>query len=136
MQSQLRLSGHVVRIKDHRLLKETVLWRTIPGQVLPWRPENALQRHTEGHHEIFRYRPNCLQYLAQDTEKWREVIKRVAKAYETRRNTATQLSRKFRKETSTLATAATITCSHFPRLYRTQIGLICHLRTHGCLSQS
>ena len=37
--------------------KETALQRTISGQALPRRAEKVFQRHTEGLHEIFRYRP-------------------------------------------------------------------------------
>ena len=37
--------------------EETALQWTISEQALPRRLENALQRHTEGLHEIFRYHP-------------------------------------------------------------------------------
>ena len=70
--------------------EETALWKTVSGQALPRRPEKVLQRHTEGLHEIFWYCSSCLKYLAQDRDKWHEVIRRGTKVWGTRRNTATE----------------------------------------------
>ena len=80
--------------------------------------------------------PNCLEYLAQDRDKWCEVVKCGAKVYETRRSAATELHWKLRKGTATSATAATIPCSHCLRLFHARIGLISHLHPHRCLPQS
>ena len=81
----------------------------------------------------FSITPNCLEYLVQDRVKWCEVVKRGAKVCETRRNAATELHRKLRKGT---AISATIPCPYCLRLFCTQIDLISHLCTHGCLPQS
>ena len=74
---------------------------------------------------------NSLEYLAQNRDKWREIVKRGAKACEARRNAATEQRRKLRKSTATSVSPATIPCSHCPRLFRTQIDLISHLRANG-----
>ena len=79
---------------------------------------------------------NCLEYLAHDRDKWREVVKHGVKVCEIRRNTATELRRKLRKGMATSATATIIPCSHCPRLFHTQIGLISHLHTHRTCPQS
>ena len=79
--------------------------------------------------------PNCLEYLAQDRGKWHEVVKCGAKVCETRRNTATEQRRKLRKGIAISATATIIPCSHCPKLFHAQIGLINHLHTHRCLCQ-
>ena len=60
--------------------EETALRRTISGQALPRKPEKELQRHTEGLHDIFFITPKCLEYLAQNRDKWREVVKRGAES--------------------------------------------------------
>ena len=54
--SQLHWVGHVVRMKDHRLPRKLLNGKLFQ-QALPRRPEKALQRNTEGFHEIFRHRP-------------------------------------------------------------------------------
>ena len=72
--------------------------------------------------------PNCLEYLVHDRSKWHEVIKQGAQVCETRRNVATELCRKLGK-----STAATIPCSHCPRLFHAYIGLISHWCTHRWL---
>ena len=59
------------------------------------------------------------------TDKWHRV-----KVCEARRNATIELCRKLRKST------ATILCSHCPRLFCAQIGLISHLCTHGSCPQS
>ena len=56
MQSQLYWAGHVVHMKDHRLPKKLLYGELSQGKALTRRPEKALQRHTAGLHEIFRYR--------------------------------------------------------------------------------
>ena len=75
---------------------------------------------------------NSLEYLALDRDKWGEV----AKICEARRNTATEQRRKFRKGTGTSALATTIPCSHCPRLFHTQFGLISHQHAHGSCPHS
>ena len=86
--------------------------------------------------KFFGITPNCLEYQAQNRDKWHEVVKHGAKVCEIRRNAVTELRRKLRNCIATSAAATTIPCSHCPRLFYTQIGLISHLCTHGCLPQS
>ena len=94
------------------------------------------QRHTEVSMKSFGITSNCLEYLAQNRDKWCEVVKCGAKVCETRRDVATELHRKLRKGTATSAIAATYPCSHCPRLFYAQICLISHLHTRRCLPQS
>ena len=135
MQSQLYWAGHVVCMKDHQPPEETALWQTISGQALTRRPEKALQRHWTSPWNLS-VLPLIAWNILRKTDKWHEVVKCGAKVCQTRRNTSTELCRKLKKDTATSATAATIPCSHCPRLFCAQIGLISHLCTHGCLSQS
>ena len=135
MQSQLRWAGHVVRMKDYCLPKKMLYGELSQGK-----------RSHEGQRKRFKYTlnvsiksfgitSNSLAYLALDRDKRREVVKRGAKACEARRNAATEQHRKLRKDTATLASAATIPCSHCPRHFRTEIGLLSHLPIHGSRTQ-
>ena len=97
-------------MKDHRLPKKLLY------------SELSQRKHSQGGQnepfkdtlkvsmKSFSIAPNCLEYLAQDREKWREVVKRGAKVFETRINAATELRGKLRKGTATSAIADTIPC--------------------------
>ena len=129
LQSQLRWAGHVVRMKYNRLPKKLLYGELSQASA----PASKTLKFSM---KSFGIAPSCEEYLGQNRNKWCEVVKRGAKICETRRNAATELCGKLRKGTVTSASAATIPCSHCPRLFHTQIGLISHLRTHECLSQS
>ena len=137
MQLHIRLAGHAVRTKDYRFQKELIYdelsqdnhstgsqKKKSTSKTLWWSPWNL---------SVW---PQITWNIWHRTDNWREVVKRGAKVCETRRNSVTELHRKLRKDTATSATAATIPCYHCPRIFDSQIGLIRHLRTHGCLPQS
>ena len=130
MQSQLHWAGHVVHMKDHCLLKKLVYSELFQGKYSHFKHTLKLCMKS------FSITPNCQEYLAQERDKWCEVVKCGAKVCEVRRNAASELRRKLRKGTATSATTATIPCSHCPRLFHTQIGLISHLCTHESHPQS
>ena len=132
MQSQFRWAGYIVRVKDHRLPKKLLYGERSQGKHSQGGQKKHLKDALKVSMKSFSIASNCLEYLAQNRGKWHEVVK----VCETRRNAATELRRKLRKTTSTLATAATIPCSHCPRLFRAQIGLIRHLRDHRCCLES
>ena len=122
MQSQLRWASHAVHIKNHHLPK-----KMLHGDKRSQRNQKKRFKDTMMvSMKSFGVTPNCLEL--QDRDKWYEVVRRGAKVFEVRRNAATELRRKLRKGT---ATAAIIPCSRCSRLFRAQIGLICHLHTHG-----
>ena len=135
MQSRPRWAGHVC-MKDPRLPKKLLYGELSQGKHSQGSQRKRFKETLKVSIKYFGIDPNCLEYLAQDRDKWREVVKRGAKIFETRRNSATELRRKLKKDTAISATAATIPCSHCPKLFRAQIGLISHLHTHGCLPQS
>ena len=115
MQSQLHWAGYVVQMKDHYLLKKLLYGKPSQGE-LSQEGQKMLQRHTEN----LCITPNCLEYLVQNRNKWCEVVKCGVKVF----------------EISHISHCHTIPCPHCPKLFCTQIGLISHLRTHGCLPQS
>ena len=131
MQTQLLWAGHITRMKDHRLSKKLLNGelsqrkRSIGGQ------KKRFKETLKWNMKSFGIAPNYMEYLVQDREKLREVVKHGAKVCETRRNAAIELRKKLRKGTVTSATATIILCSQC-----TQIGLISDLRTHRCLPRS
>ena len=57
MQSQLRWVSHVIRMKDHHLLKKLLSTELSQSKHSQGGKKKALQRQTEGLHEIFLYHP-------------------------------------------------------------------------------
>ena len=136
IQSQLCWAGHVVCMKDHCLLKKLLHGKLFKCKCSQGGQKKHFKDTLKVSMKSFGITPNCLEYLVQERDKWREVVKRGAKVCETRRNAPTELCRKFRKGTATSATTATIPCYHCPGLFHAQISLISHLRTHGSHPQS
>ena len=130
MQSQLRWTSQVVHMKDHRLSKKLLNSELSQGKRSQWVQKKRFKDTLKVPMKSFSIAPNCLEYLARDRDKWREVVKRGAKVWGTKRNAATELDRKLTKVPVTSATASTICCSHCPRLFRSQIHLISHLHAH------
>ena len=58
--------------------KESILWRTSVGKVLPRWPEKTLQRH----HKSLNIPPKSWEQIALDRAKWRCLIKKKADDYE------------------------------------------------------
>ena len=119
MQSQLRWVGHVVCMKDHRLQKKQFHGELSQGKRSQRSQKKRFKDTLKVSMKPFGVTANCLEYLAQDIDKWREIIRREAKVCEARRNIATELRWKLRKGTIS-ATVATIPCSQCPRLFRAQ----------------
>ena len=93
MQSQLRWAGHVARMKNHHLSKKLIFGELSQGQ----HSQGGQKKHFKD--TLRGITPNILEYLAQDREKWYEVVKRGAKVCEARRNAVTEKHMKFRKGT-------------------------------------
>ena len=133
MQSQLCWACCDVCMKDHSLPKKLLNGELSQSKCSQGGQKKCFKDTLKVSMKSFSIALNCLEYLAQDRDKWHEVVKRGAKVCETRRNAATELHRKPRKGR---ATSATIPCSYYPRLFCAEIGFISHLRIHGCLPQS
>ena len=80
---------------------------------------------------------NSWEKLAQDRGKWQSAVHNGAKAYEASRMDAAKGKRQTRKNrTTNPPTPATIPCPYCQGLFRAQIGLISHLRTHRTRPQN
>ena len=126
MQSWLHWAGHVVRMKDPCLPK-----KLFDGELSQGKRSQGGQKKRFKDTLKVSMKSFGVTLIAWNiwcgTDKWHKVVKRGAKIGETRRNAVIELHRKLRKGTSTSATAVTIPSSHWPRLFRAQIDLICAL---------
>ena len=123
--SPLRWAGHVVCVKDLRLPKKLLYGEVSQGKCSQGCQKKRFKDTLNVSLKSFDITPNCLEYLVQDRDKWRQVAKLGAKVCETN-NWGTAIS----------STVTAIPCSHCPRLFHAQISLISHLWTQGCLPQS
>ena len=73
-------------MKDHCTLKKVFYGEQSQGK----RSQESQKKHFKDTLKVsmksFSITPNCLEYLAQDRDKWHEVVKCGAKVCETRRN--------------------------------------------------
>ena len=136
MQSQHRWAGHVILMKDHQFPKKLLYGELSQGKHSHGTQKKCFKDTLKLSVKSFSITLNSLEYLAQEKDKWREVVKRGAKACETRKKAATEQRKKLRKGTATSASIATIPCSHRLRLLCAQIGLIRHLCAHRSRPQS
>ena len=97
IRSQLRWADNVVLVKDHPTPKKLVNGKLSQGKRFQGSQEKRFKDTLKVSMKSFGIAPNCLEYLAQDRDKWREVVKCGAKVCETWRNATTELRRKLRK---------------------------------------
>ena len=97
MQSQLHWAGHLIRMKDHNLAKKMLYSEPSQSKCSQGSQKKHLKNTLRVYVKSFGVIPNCLEYLAQDRDKWHEVVKHGAKFSEARKNAATELYRKIRK---------------------------------------
>ena len=89
MQSQLCWASHVVLMKYLHLPKKLLYSKLSQCK----RSQGSQKKYFKDTLNVSSIALNCLEYLAQDRDKWCEVVKCGAKVYETRRNVATELCR-------------------------------------------
>ena len=85
MQSQLRYAGHIVCMKDHCLPKKLLNSELSQGKFSQRGQRKCFKDTLKVSMKSFGVVLHCLEYLAQDRDKWREVVKRGVKPEETQR---------------------------------------------------
>jgi hypothetical protein len=135
LRSQLRWSGHVLRMDDSRLPKRLLYGELTVGKRSLGRPK---KRYKDTLKEALK---NCdithttWEQRAQNRPEWRSLVRQGVSRYEEQRTKNKQQSRLKRKErlrqqSSASAPTPSIPCPHCNRLFHAKIGLISHLRTH------
>ena len=120
-------------MKDHHLPKKLLYGELSQGKPFQGGQKNRFKDTLKDSLKYFCIASNCLNIWCRTRDKWREVLKRGAKVWETKRNAAAELRKELRKGNATSPIAATISCSHGSRLFRTQICLFSHLHSQSSI---
>ena len=116
---------------DNRLPKKLFFGELQHGERSLGCPKKRYKDTLKGSLKAFKMDLDTWQKAAQDRNKWRAAIHHGAKLHEHERTSAAEKRREARKASADKhATPATIPCPMCPRLFRAQIGLTSHLRTH------
>ena len=131
MQSQLRWAGHVARMPDERLPKKLLFGELQEGKRSQGCPKKRFKDTLKASLKAFNIDHGTWEQTAQDRGAWRSAVHKGAKTCEANRIAAAEDRRQTRKNRAmNPATTATIPCPYCQRLFRAQIGLTSHLRTH------
>jgi len=128
MQSQLRWTGHEVRMPDHRLPKRLLSGELQQGKRSKGGQKKPFRDTLKASLKAFDINHNTWEQTAQDRGVWRSAVHKGAKTHEANRIAAAEKRRQARKNSAnTPMPPATIPCPHCPRTFRTRIDLTSHL---------
>ena len=131
MQYQLRWAGHVARMPDHRLPKKLLYGELQHGKRSRGGQRKRFKDTLKAALKAFNISHTTWEQAAQDRDGWRSAVHTGARSHEASRTSLAEERRQARKSRSYLTSdPATIPCPHCPKMFRAQIGLISHLRTH------
>ena len=132
MQSQRRWAGHVARMSDERLPKKLLFGELQHGKRSRGGQKKRFKDTLKASLKAFNIDHESWEMAAQDRGAWRSAIHKGAKACEAGKIAAEdrRKARKNKNKNIHSAGAATIPCPYCKRVFRAQIGLFSHLRTH------
>ncbi|XP_035658037.1 uncharacterized protein LOC118403431 [Branchiostoma floridae] len=132
MQSQLRWSGHLVRMPDHRLPKKLFYGELEEGARLRGGQKKRYKDSLKASLKAFDLKTDSWEHLASDRPQWRRAVQKGAVTYEGTRRATAQQKRQARKERAANppSSITLLPCPHCNRHFRAKIGLYSHLRTH------
>ncbi|KAI8489099.1 hypothetical protein Bbelb_330840 [Branchiostoma belcheri] len=132
MQFQLRWSGHLVRMPDHRLPKILFYGELEEGVRSRGGQKKRYKDSLKVSLKAFNIKADSWERLASDRPLWRRTVREGAATCEKARRTAAQQKRRARKEGAAgpVANTALFSCPHCERRFPAKIGLYSHLRTH------
>ena len=133
MEAQLRWSGHVARMPDHRLPKLVFFGELCSGVRSQGRPRKRYKDTLKVALKSCNIDPGSWEILAQDRTAWRGLIKRGISDYEHEFIKLAVDKRKRRKERAESPPVADqlFPCPHCARRFRAPIAVVSHLRTHS-----
>ena len=132
--AQLRQTGHVTRMPDEHLPKKTLYGELQVGKHSHGGQKKRYKDTLNASLKDFNIPTELWEWIAQDQTKWRGLVRRGAGEYEAKRISKAEQKRaqqKARAKASpTELSSSDISCSICNRQFRSNIGLISHLRTH------
>ena len=131
MKAQLRWTGHVIRMPDHRLPKKLLYCELEQGKRYQGRPKKRFKDSLKTALKAFNIDTEKVREAAENREEWRSTVRKGAASCEASRTTAAEQRRQTRKDSANnTSVVATIPCPHCDRKFKAKIGLTSHLRTH------
>ena len=133
MRSQLRWAGHVVRIPDERLPKQLLYGELCAGKRSRGGQKKRFKDTLKVSLKCCGFDHNAWEELASDRPAWRSKVCSGVMEYEKERIQNVMEKRRLRKERAHKPPSPgqqLHPCPHCSRLFRAQIGLRSHLRTH------
>ena len=133
LRSRLRWAGHIYRMSDSRLPKRLLYGELSSGERSVGRPKKRFKdtlKESLGHCGVPH---SSWEETAGDRPAWRAIVKTGVARFEANRIRTKEKRQRRKNQASSIpqpGSAPTIPCPHCNRLFRAQIGLISHLRTH------
>ena len=116
---------------DHRLPKRLLFGELEQGKRSAGGPKKRFKDTLKASLKAFDINHKTWEQTAVDRSLWRAAVKQGAKSCEKGRTATAEQKREARKNSAHRSpAAANVPCPHCPRMFRAQIGLISHLRTH------
>ena len=133
MESQLRWSGHIVRMPDYRLPKQVFFGELCSGNRSRGRPRKRYRDTRKVALKKCRIGPESWEVRAQDRASWRNLVKRGVSNHERDFIAQAVEKRKRRKERqeNPPTTGQSFLCPHCNRSFRARIAVVSHMRTHS-----
>ena len=129
LQRQLRWLGHVIRMPDNRLPRRLLYGELTVGQRSVGRPKKRFIDHIKANLLKCNIKPSDLEALASDRDIWRTVCDTGLRSFVNGWITSSEERRTARHTASTkLKTGPR--CPKCSRIYASDFGLRCHLRSH------
>ena len=133
VKSQLRWTGHVIRMSENRLPKKLLYGELSSGLRKRGRPRKRYKDCLKANLSLVDIPLREMESLAENRADWRELTRRAQdRCEEKRRDTATNARNRRKKRTASPIEPGRFVCPHCQRACRSRIGLHSHLRTHSC----
>ena len=134
LKAQARWAGHVLRMNDQRIPKVLLYGELAEGKRQVGRPKLRFKDNLKATLKSLEVPVGTWEDFALDRPSWRSLISRGAKSAEQQRRASAENKRAARKARAASSSTQLPTgpkCGICGRLFRAQIGLISHLRTHS-----
>ena len=130
IKSQLRWTGHVIRMEDNRMPKQLLYGELLNGSRSRGRPKLRFKDTLKANLQWSSTSPRDLENRAMDRSAWRAAIHLASKNFEEQRRQKLLLAHKRRHQTASSPKGANFPCPHCDKQCASRIGLHSHLRTH------